>query len=90
MSREAKREPGGQMEGLAGDLSDLSHLCENLDMNSGELKRWLEKQGCTFGTQEGSHLKVHHSGKSTVLPMHGKKELKKGTVNGIKRRLGLK
>jgi predicted RNA binding protein YcfA (HicA-like mRNA interferase family) len=25
-----------------------------------------------------------------ILPMHDKKELKKGTVNGIKKRLGLK
>ena len=24
---------------------------------SAELKRWLEKQGCTFGTQKGSHLR---------------------------------
>lgn len=44
-------------------------------MTSAELKRWLEKQGCTFGTQEGSHLKVYLGGKQTIVPMHGKKEL---------------
>jgi mRNA interferase HicA len=59
-------------------------------LTSAELKRWLEKQGCTFGTQKGSHLKVYLGGKQTVLPMHAKKELKTGTVEGIKKRLGLK
>lgn len=59
-------------------------------MTSAELKRWLEKQGCTFGTQRGSHLKVYREGKSTILPMHGKKELGKGLARAIKRDLGLK
>jgi hypothetical protein len=39
---------------------------------------------------ERSHLKVYLGGKQTVLPMHPKKELKTGTVEGIKKRLGLK
>ncbi len=59
-------------------------------MTSAELKRWLEKQGCTFGTQRGSHLKVYLGGKGTVLPMYGKKELQKGLVEGIKKALDLK
>ena len=59
-------------------------------MTSAELKRWLEKQGCTFGTQKGSHLKVYRGEKQTVLPIHDKKEMKTGTVKGIKKRLGLK
>ncbi len=54
-----------------------------------ELNRWLERQGCTFGTQRGSHLKVYFGGKGTILPMHGKKELKKGLVEGINRALDL-
>lgn len=59
-------------------------------MTSAELKRWLEKQGCSFGTQKGSHLKVYFGDRQTVLPMHASKELKKGTVQGIKKQLGLK
>jgi len=50
-----------------------------------ELKRWLERQGCAFGTQKGSHLKVYLGQKQAILPMHAKKELKKGTVEGILR-----
>ena len=59
-------------------------------MTSAEFKRWLVKQGCTFGTQKGSHLKVYRGDKQSVLPMHPSKELKKGTVDGIRRALGLK
>jgi mRNA interferase HicA len=54
------------------------------------MKRWPAKQGAQFGEQKGSHLKVHLHGRSTVLPMHPSKELATGTVNAIKRQLGLK
>ena len=59
-------------------------------MNSSELKRWLAKQGVTFGTQTGSHLKVSYQGRQSILPMHGKQELPKGLVAAIKKQLGLK
>jgi mRNA interferase HicA len=59
-------------------------------LTSNELKRWLERQGCTFEPGKGSHLKVRLGGRSTSLPMHGKKELGKGIVNAIKKQLGLK
>ncbi len=59
-------------------------------MTSNELKRWLAKQGCTFGDQEGSHLKVYLGDRQTVIPMHAKKEIKTGTMKAIKKALGLK
>jgi mRNA interferase HicA len=58
-------------------------------MNSSEFKRWLAKQGASFGTMKGSHLKVYLQGRQAILPMHST-ELKKGTVEGIKKQLGLK
>lgn len=58
-------------------------------MNSNELKRWLAKQGVTFGSQTGSHLKVSFQDRHSILPMHGKKELPKGLVAAIKKQLGL-
>ena len=58
-------------------------------MNSNEFKRWLAKQGAIFGTMKGSHLKVYLDGKQAILPMHSV-ELKKGTVEGVKKLLGLK
>ena len=60
-------------------------------MTSAELKRWLEKQGCSFISGKGGHLHVHLGEKLSVLPMHGKnKEIGKGLENRIKKDLGLK
>jgi mRNA interferase HicA len=59
------------------------------DMKSTELKRWLAKQGATFEPAKGSHFKVYLNGKQSVIPMHNK-ELPTGTVEGIKKQLGLK
>jgi len=58
-------------------------------MNSKEFKRWLTRQGATFQAGKGSHFKVHLNGKQSVLPMHNA-DLKTGTVEGIKKQLGLK
>jgi len=58
-------------------------------MNSKEFKHWLTQQGATFRPGKGSHLKVYLNGKQSILPMHNA-DLKKGTVEGIKKQLGLK
>jgi mRNA interferase HicA len=58
-------------------------------MGSRAFKRWLERQGATFAPGRGSHLRVSLNGRHAVLPMHSS-ELKKGTVEGIKKQLGLK
>ncbi len=67
-----------------------SHFCIQSGCDERGAEPWLEKQGCTFGTQKGSHLKVCVGDRQTVLPMHAKKDLPTGTVNGIKKQLGLK
>lgn len=60
-------------------------------MTSGEMKRWLEKQGCTFTTTRSGHLIVWRGARQSVLPMHGKnKELGAGLVIAIKKQLALK
>lgn len=61
-------------------------------MNCKELKRWLKQKGCIFDAcrGKGSHITVRHGNKVTVMPMHGSKELPKGTVIAIKKQLGLK
>jgi mRNA interferase HicA len=58
-------------------------------MTCAEFKRWLAKQGCTFAPGKGSHLKVYFGKNHSVIPMHSG-EIKKGTVEGIKKQLGLK
>jgi mRNA interferase HicA len=58
-------------------------------MTHDEFKRWLAKQGAHF--DEGKrHTKVFLNDKASVLPRHGKKEIAVGTLNAIKRQLGLK
>ena len=64
----------------------MFRLCS---VNSNEFKRWLAKQGATFQTTKGSHLKIFLNGRQSVMPMHHA-ELKTGTVEGIKKQLGLK
>jgi mRNA interferase HicA len=59
-------------------------------MTSSEMKRWLAKQGASFLPGKGSHLHITLNGKTSTLPMHPSKELATGTVNGIKKQLGLK
>ena len=50
-----------------------------------------DKTGVYFRTGRGGHLTVRLGAKVTDLPMHGrKKDLPTGTVNAIKKALGLK
>jgi mRNA interferase HicA len=47
-------------------------------MNSGQAKRFLSRQGCTFEPGKGGHLIVRRGNLKTVLPQHGgSKELAK-------------
>ena len=58
-------------------------------MTSKEFKKWLTQQGATFQQAKGSHVKVYLNGKQSILPMHNT-DLKTGTLEGIKKQLGLK
>lgn len=59
-------------------------------MKSSEFIRWLQKQGVVFKPGKGSHMIATLNGKSSVVPNHGSKEIKTGTMNAIKKQLGLK
>jgi mRNA interferase HicA len=67
----------------------VNKIVYNLTVKSSEFKRWLAAQGATFTPGKGSHLMVELNGKISILPMHSK-DLKKGTVEGVKKQLGLK
>jgi mRNA interferase HicA len=58
-------------------------------VKSSEFKRWLAAQEAIFKPGKGGHLRVELNGKISVLPMHSK-DMKTGTVQGIKKQLGLK
>ena len=70
-------------------VDDINNNVYSGAVNSKEFKRWLTQHGATFHAGKGSHLKVYLNGKQSVLPMHNS-DLKTGTVEGIKKQLGLK
>ena len=60
-------------------------------MKTSEFVRWLKARGVQFQRfGKGSHVKVSLNEKSSVIPMHPSKEIAKGTVESIKKDLGLK
>ena len=58
-------------------------------MTASELRRKLERLGCTF-SQGTKHLIVYYEGRRTLVPRHPSKEIKTGTYRGILRKLGIK
>lgn len=74
---------------ISGCLINTTEVFIIHSVNSKEFKRWLTKQGATFQTAKGSHLKVFLKDRQSVIPMHST-ELKTGTVEAIKKQLGLK
>jgi mRNA interferase HicA len=70
-------------------VDDINNNAYSDAANSKEFKRWLTQRGATFQAGKGSHLKVYLNDKQSVLPMHSS-DLKTGTVEGIKKQLGLK
>lgn len=63
-------------------------------MNSDQFERWLRKQGIEVRTKKGGGHKFlinPANGKVSEIPTHGgRKQLKKGLMEGIKKDLGLK
>lgn len=61
-------------------------------MTARELLKLLYNDGWYDSEQEGSHKQLKHpvkSGKITV-PIHGRKDIPKGTLNSILKQAGLK
>jgi mRNA interferase HicA len=58
-------------------------------MKVSELQRYLSRLGARFENGAG-HLKIYLNGKQSVMPRHPSKEIPKGTVEAIKKQLGIK
>ena len=53
-------------------------------LSSRELCKLLENEGFEFIRQKGSHRFYRHSdGRTTVVPMHSNKDIKRGLLKGI-------
>jgi mRNA interferase HicA len=69
----------------------ISKIADYVDVKAKDLVRKLKALGATFEWGgRGSHLHVFLNGKRSIIPMHGSKDLKAGTLRAIKRDLGLK
>lgn len=69
--------------------NELIETTEGGAVKQSEFVRWLAKQGAIF--EDGTkHLKVYVNGETTILPRHPSQELKKGLVEGVKKKLKLK
>ncbi|HII17056.1 TPA: type II toxin-antitoxin system HicA family toxin [Candidatus Woesearchaeota archaeon] len=53
-------------------------------LSSAELCRFLEKEGFSLVRQRGSHRFYRHpDGRTTVVPMHANKDIKRTLLHGI-------
>jgi len=53
-------------------------------LSSKELCKFLEKEGFINIRQKGSHrFYKHEDGRTTVVPMHSNKDVKRGLLKGI-------
>jgi len=53
-------------------------------LSSRELCKFLEKEGFEFVRQKGSHRFYRHpDGRTTVVPIHAGKDIKRGLLKGI-------
>ena len=59
-------------------------------MSSKELCGFLDKEGFQFIRQKGSHRFYRHpDGRTTVVPVHSNKEIKRGLLKGMLDEIGI-
>ena len=57
------------------------------EMSARKLRKILKKEGCVELRQKGSHLQVKCGRCQGTVPVHGNKDIKKGTLGAIERSL---
>ena len=58
-------------------------------VSGGEVVRALERAGFEVRRQRGSHVVMRKGGRVVVVPVHGSRAVKRGTLRGIIRDAGL-
>lgn len=59
-------------------------------MNAKEILKKLMEAGFYQKSQNGSHIKMTNDTITTIVPNHGKKDVKLGTVKSIEKHTGVK
>lgn len=58
-------------------------------MSGKDVVKFLKKEGFIEVSQNGSHVKLNGpNGEIVIVPVHGNKDLPKGTLNNIKKQAG--
>ena len=58
-------------------------------VNARELIRALERGGCRAVGQTGSHLRLRRGNARVTVPVHGARDIRKGTLRTILRYAGM-
>jgi len=59
-------------------------------MNAKEILKILNKNGFYEVRQKGSHIILSNGNKKVIVPNHGKKDIKIGTLKNIEKQSGVK
>lgn len=59
-------------------------------MAAKEVLRILKENGFELKSQKGSHKKLTKDDKTVIVPDHGKKDIKIGTIKSIEKHTGVK
>ena len=97
-SRKRRRPPSGRRE--PGDKDEIDEPIPKVDntgfnlyhasMTGKELVKQLKKMGWESTRIEGSHHILVRGTRTISVPVHGKKDLKKGTLDALRKQGGLK
>lgn len=77
----------GLSDVLAGTMFESAE--EMAEMSARELLRKLKDNDCTELRQKGSHLQVKCGGCQSTVPVHGSKDIARGTLKSIEKSLGV-
>jgi predicted RNA binding protein YcfA (HicA-like mRNA interferase family) len=71
-------------------LTKLSFLVYGQAVNGQDIVKRLKSEGWAVLRQEGSHVRMGKGAERTTVPLHGKHDLKPGTLASIERQTGIK
>lgn len=83
---------GVSMDGLAQVVMKDGRILDRGSLSNPtarEVRKALRDAGCHELRQKGSHVQVQCPGGRTTVPVHGSKDIKRGTLRSIERSVGI-
>jgi predicted RNA binding protein YcfA (HicA-like mRNA interferase family) len=82
--------PGGASFEFRSDIDNTGYSLYHPSIKGKELIKLLKAEEWAIARTEGSHHILVKGTKSISVPVHGNKDLKKGTLESLKKQGGLK